>query len=575
MWLSIFLIVLIAAITFFQSIHGLFSGLITCTLTILSCAFAFAIHEYVALELLIQWKPDFAVPLSLLLCFVVPLIVLRTAIDSLIRRSCLLPSLVDRVGGVVFGFVTAMLIIGMLTISLQLLPFGDSFLGFRRVNVTDPEFEPDDENNIWLKPDRFAAGFASMLSSGIFSGQRRWNQDHPDFVQEVGWSQTVPRDVRCFVPRNAIRFDSFTRLKPEYVYLRRPTTDQQGGPAGSDVTPEGPKETRHQFWALRFKPQRVAQDESKEHRFCPYQIRLVGDDRGVVRQYRPVAVMDSAGSHKYVRTTETRKGKRPAVAELYTVDGDGNISVAFELPEDFEPHFVEYKMGARARVTKTPDDTAGPSDLAAAPEPPTDAEPDGTRQPRRPQRGGRTHGANVQEAGFSDQLPHRLTGYRTVGDAEIRNGVMSEGHITANLDRQGTGDEVTRFNVPRGKALLQIDAVNLRAGSLLGRAKSFAVTTLRNYIVTDDRGGQYKICGQIAVAKVGTERIVEIQYYPEQAGSVGGVKEFSRIKKRHLDGPDYELYFLFLVDSGRKIVNFSTTGRRGGEDISDLDLKAP
>ena len=82
MWLSLFLILLIAAVTYFIAIQGLFSALIMCVFTVLCCAFAFGIHEYVALEYLIQWKPDFAIPLSLVLSFAVPLIILRSAADA-------------------------------------------------------------------------------------------------------------------------------------------------------------------------------------------------------------------------------------------------------------------------------------------------------------------------------------------------------------------------------------------------------------------------------------------------------------------------------------------------------------
>ena len=89
-------------------------------------------------------------------------------------------------------------------------------------------------------------------------------------------------------------------------------------------------------------------------------------------------------------------------------------------------------------------------------------------------------------------------------------------------------------------------------------------------------GGQNKICGQIAVAKVGNERMIEVQYFPEAAGTVGGVRPFERIKDAHMTpGSGYELYFLFLIDSGRKVVTFKTTGGAGGADLSDMNLVAP
>jgi hypothetical protein len=195
--------------------------------------------------------------------------------------------------------------------------------------------------------------------------------------------------------------------------------------------------------------------------------------------------------------------------------------------------------------------------------------------PRPP--GDRTHGADVLDAEFSDRFPYPMVRYTDAGgDVETQRDRLVSGHLMGKMDEQTGSGGLTRFQVPQGQALLQIDARVLQAGSILGRAKSFAVSSLRNYLVTDDAGKQYRICGQIAIADVGNDRVCEIQYYPEVIGSIGGVKRFRRIRERSLrQGSDYEMYFLFVIDSGRKVMNFSTTGTRGGQDISGLNLVAP
>ncbi|MHC4235946.1 MAG: hypothetical protein ACYSUQ_12590, partial [Planctomycetota bacterium] len=135
MWLSLFCLLLIAGIAFFQSIHGLLSSLIFCVLTILWTALAFALYEYVAYEYLFDLlgkRSDFALPLALALCFAVPLIASRIAMDQMIQRSSLLPALADKIGGMFFGIITAMLIVGVLATSVEMLPFGRTFLGFAR-----------------------------------------------------------------------------------------------------------------------------------------------------------------------------------------------------------------------------------------------------------------------------------------------------------------------------------------------------------------------------------------------------------------------------------------------------------
>jgi len=580
MAVSLFLIALIGAITFYQSIHGLFSSLIMCVITVLSLTVAFALHEYVALQWLIQWKPDFALPLSLAICFVVPLISLRLALDAMLRRSCLLPSIVDRAGGVAFGLVTALCIMGVVGVALQMLPFGEPFLGFRQIDVKDEKFDPKAEpNGLLFSPDRFAVGLASLFSNGVFSGERQWGLEHPDYVTEIGWNQTAARDVRCLAPRDAIQFVSMAR--ENYVYRIASGLDDSGRTVDQKTEPDVNygKGGGQELWAVKFKPTGDAQDADGKHRFSLHQIRLVGRGRfGAMEQFHPIAVLDTKKHQRFLIGQDERGKPKWAASALYAPAADGSISVVFELPtvgsikggQAFEPVFLEYKMGARAAVTVT-SDALPPADSEDQPPPPS--EQDGTARPG-PETRGRTHGADVTGASFGNALPHAGVYFTSVADAEMRDGELVSGHVISTLETSGAGEPLHRLKVPEGKALLLVDVVNLRAGSLLGKAKSFAVKTVKNYLVTDESGAQYKICGQIAVADVGGQRVMEVQYFPEVIGSLGGVRDFQRIKDWSLKG-DYELYFLFVVDSGRKITRFSTTGDRGGEDISDLNLVAP
>jgi hypothetical protein len=117
---------------------------------------------------------------------------------------------------------------------------------------------------------------------------------------------------------------------------------------------------------------------------------------------------------------------------------------------------------------------------------------------------------------------------------------------------------------------------NLRPQSLFGKIKGKAISTLQNFTVEDANGNRYKIIGKYAIAELDNQEVVmEVQYYPEHAGSIGGLGEFRRIKDRHLE-EDYDLVFLFLVDPGARILYFSTGGaadRR--DDLQDENLVAP
>ena len=113
MWLSLLVVTLIFAITIFQATQGLFSATIMMVLTICCAATAYGTYEWVAVEWIAPyWKPDYAHALALGLVFGVPLLLARLVFDRLIRRSCLLPAGVDRIGAGVCGMVTAFLMVG-------------------------------------------------------------------------------------------------------------------------------------------------------------------------------------------------------------------------------------------------------------------------------------------------------------------------------------------------------------------------------------------------------------------------------------------------------------------------------
>ena len=615
MWFCLFCLLLLMGVAFYQSIQGLFSSLVFCVIAVISTAVAFTLYEYVAYEFLAAWKPDIALPVALAACFGLPLVLLRLAVDSLIRRSGLLPVLAEKIGGAGFGVITALLCVGVLTTAIQMLPWGGSFLTFSRFDLpqrgeegTTPPAEvtasatrtrAGDDNQLWLSPDRFAAGFASMMSDGIFSGQQSFYQDHPDLLVEIGWSQAVAPGVRRVATPDEVSVEA-PRIV-DYVYRMA-----RGGPSSQTTPPDPmPAESGHAFWVYRLRPGVDAGDSDGSHRFSLPQIRLVGIDRHENPvQFIPCAVRDASDATKHVRVERRRGDDRDILFELWQPGDDGAIEVVFEVPDGFEPSFISYKLGARAAVSKpSPSDRLPPpSRPQASPTPPSDRTPEsppadrpsGRRSSRRGARsdadsspsdanrgGGRVTGVRTlaTESRFSDQLPVTLTSYQATpgGQPEVGSGALREGSVHAQVAAQGAEGgqaRIARFRVPPDKRLLQLSVRSLRAGSVLGKSLDFATRTLRNYIVTDDAGRRYEMAGQYAVANVDGAEVIEVQYYPGQIGSVGrGVREFAEISRQHLEQSETQLVFLFLVDRGRQVVEFST-GRRGRVDLRPYNLTA-
>lgn len=620
MWLSLLVVALVFAITIYQANQGLFSAIIMMVLTICCAATAYGTYEWVAVEWIApHWKPDYAHALALGLIFGVPLLLARLVFDRLIRRSCLMPAAADRIGGGVCGLVTAFLMVGVMAGSVQQIPFGEAILGFSRFDaapwnalsadaVPTPPDPNAEERNLWLSPDRLAVSVASMLSNGLFSGERTFSLDHPDLVQEAGWVNTVHRDVSRFAPPRSI---SVVAAEPvQFVYRLIPGDPRTDEP--DEYEPLDPK-GGSKFQMINVKLQNSARDQRKSHMFTLRQFRLVGRGGldGSPQQYFPIAIQQQDVSdpvNRHIRIRKQLGGDWPVTdTVLVPRDINAEVELVFELPNGFVPDFVEYKRCARAAVTfDTSSDesdarASGARSTRSAPPPPpsstgqpsatkvsdSGAPESPTRRSRRGQaqavpdsgRGGGVRGLTTlaNQSFFGDQLPFELRSYRSLRNVDTGRNQLRSGHLLGEVDKQegGTDPVLSRFDVPSDKRLLHLNVGALKARSTLGRALSQAVKVAQNYVVQDAAGRQYKFIGKYALASVRGQKIIEVQYFPKQVGTVGGVGAFSRIKEDRL-GNDGQLVLLFLVEPGVQIVSFSTGGSASRrDDLRSENLTAP
>lgn len=578
---SVLLVLLIAAVTYIQAIHGFISALIMCVLVLICTPLAFTTYEWVAFTMLLGPLGDMALPVAFMGTFAIPLIGLRFAMDALVTRASLIPVLIDRVAAAVLGFVAAYMMAGVLAVGIQMTPLGGQFLGHKFLNADTGE-----PNTLWMGPDRFAVGYASMMSGGLFSGGDDWLEDHPDLIQELAWTQSVNRDMQHLVApdsvhKRGVEEREYIFDKTEGIRRGRQNTPSTYAPVGAD---DG------NFWFLvRVKLSSEAVGKDDQHRFARRQIRLVGfDDAQASASSRlPVAINDNEDPSKACRIGDEH---------LYRPSAAGEVDFVFEVPDEFRPLYIEYKMGSRVDLTNVQlgdeNGTArSSSDAGAATRsaPPTaqgssgspDRSTSSERADARRGRGDRVSGVRAMRdrAKFSDQLPVAMTDFQQQG-LERSGEELANGHVYGNRADQGgsgSGATLTRFKVGSDKRMFQLDVQVLRAGSTLGRALSFSVSTLRNYHLHDQAGNAYPVVGQYAIADVDGVEVVEIQYYPEavsQSGR-GGLRDFRRIKSRHLRGDNYQVAYLFLVQPGAKLTEFTTGRGRRPTDLRPLELVAP
>jgi hypothetical protein len=595
MLLSAFFVVLILAIALVQATQGWYSAMIMAVLTITCAALALGAYDFVAVNYIASyWKPSYAHPIALAALFGVPLIVLRLIFDRTLRRTTLMPVMIDRVGGGICGFITSLTMTGILALTVQMLPFDKgAVLGYSRVEVADPAAEKPSgmvQNNLWFNPDRFAAGLGTMLSAGVFGGGPSLYQDHPDLVQEAGWTNSAPAGVLRFAPPGSISVVG-TELLPE-VYRVVPAPDPKNNPPSFEPVEAS---AGHELRLVKIKLSDKAKDEKKSHLFTLRQFRLAGRKPGSASMMEMHAIgIEQEQNDPTPRHIRFKKGRAdlPIVDALYSPKGGDTVEVVFEVPKGFQPTHVAYKRGAMTPVSF--DAAKDEADKGARLEKKPDEAPTTTSTSRsgrnRPATGetvsadrGDGRGGNIRgvttKAGrsfFGDELPLELKDYRA-SNIEQRGGVMASGTLLADLEKQAEGKDqpIRKLAVPDDKRLLHLSISKLQARSGLGKILSQAVATVENYFVQDAGGNRYEAVGKYAIANVNGADVVELQYFGGAEAGAGRLRPFDQIKEANLKG-DYGFVLLFLVSPGANITSFSSGGEATrADDLTGEDLTAP
>jgi len=167
---------LILAIALYQSLHGLFSAVIMAFLTTICAVFALGYYEWLGPAFLYSTQPAYADALSLVLHFVIPLLILRTVFDKLIIGNAPLGGWADRASAGLLGLYIGTVMVGILAIALQMLPYGSSVLGY----------EPFDRslqrtNRIYC--DEFALGV--FKSTASLASDQSFDTVHDDLLLEL------------------------------------------------------------------------------------------------------------------------------------------------------------------------------------------------------------------------------------------------------------------------------------------------------------------------------------------------------------------------------------------------------
>ena len=173
--------VLVLAMTAFFAGQGLFSSMIAAALSVLCAAFALNAYPALASAVLYDRLGPLADAAALIALFILPLIGSRWLADAIVKQNVQFGLWADRVGGTAFGLVASMTMVGMVLVIMQMLPFGQSVLGYTPYDNTLRR-----DQRVWLFcPDDFAAAIGSLGSVGAFGGEGSFNDLHANLLREA------------------------------------------------------------------------------------------------------------------------------------------------------------------------------------------------------------------------------------------------------------------------------------------------------------------------------------------------------------------------------------------------------
>lgn len=544
-------------------------------------------------------------PLAFMVLFLVPLFIMRMLTDKMIPQNLTIPMYVDRAGGGLFGFFTGMILIGSALIGMQMLPLGSGIIGFER--WTAKADGTPQRNNILLKPDEFTVGMANMLSNGRFGGDNPFAQAKPDLLEDL---YSVRADVQSesmnYLPKDALSVTGYWTARQ----IDQATHAESGGALTRKFETRDPVKSTNQFLVCRVRVSpKAAPKEKAEIRFRLPQFRVVGpapDKDGKFARTPEVYLatgMSDIYTHKKLGMTAVGSGQASRLVmfspqtdfilgpnetkEVEARGGQGfDLDVAFEVPDGFEPWFLEFKRGPRVELTpkmamkEPPSDAAsarGSDNVAKTAKSGDDEKP---KKPAAPKVGaapaGRTQVANAVEerTGVSDELPIPLDRNEAIVSRALQAGKLNECKFWVEVPTKeiDAASRVTKFFVPSDKKMVQIGAEKMEALSMYGRALSFANRVAAQISITDSKGQKYYAIGQYGAAEVEGKLMFEVQYYPadevpERALSGKKPQKVTESILNKAGRTNSKFGYIFLVDPGVKIVSFEA-GKGGGQTLN-------
>jgi len=609
MLFSIIVFLMVVLVAMFWMYQGLLSSTIMFVETLLAFMLAWEFHE----ALHGVWRESLGdgigLPSAFILIFLVSLLIQREITDRLVKANVTIPVYFDRAGGGAMGLFTGLLLVGSALIPVQMLPIGADLFGFDRVH------EIENKRAVrklgFLSPDGFAIWIGNALSNKRFGGDNPLATAKPDYLMDLyGARDCTQTEDHHFIPAKAIDVTSYWFTDRIDVVTHR----LEGNQFKRDYATEPPGDAGTRFFVAHVLVRKTAEPKDKPNvRFRLPQFRLFGPPKSessvTPKCYLAVGMTDLYSNKEHslpeVKPDQVRRLVRfnpqtnfilgenitkPLVVKEANDSGGEQVTgyefdVAFEVPDDFEPWYLEFKRGARFDFTRSPTQKKEMFQKEIPDYASTALGKDGSGVPTGTSSkvGGGVKGiTNVAHAieertGVSAELPTILNSEDSVVARMLQGGKLGSGKVVFEVPAEPIpeGSRITEFAVPDDKRLVQIGAEKNFPGSLFGKAMNYATNVVAQIFVQDDKGENYYAIGVYSAAVVNGKWMFEIQYkpdaeMPDKPGTLEKPERLTQQIMRDAKPAERKFGYLFLVPPGTHLVKFFTGGRNGQSQTIDI-----
>jgi hypothetical protein len=339
---SLLVVLIILGCVVYQYLKGtLVKSFVVVITSVCASVVAFGYFELLAniligRNILVLW----AYPLSFALLFILAFAVLQTIAAQLARRPIDLGLLPERIGRVVCGIFSGLIVSGLLLTAAAMAPIPAKY-PYQRFDETNLNTENPVGKALKLNADGFATGWFSIVSSGSFSGKRSFATLHPAFLDQLFLNRhEIDNKVSIITSPDAIEIPKIA-VWPAPEGLKRSD--------GKELPKNGYNLT---IVRLGITNQAVRDDGI----FTPSQLRVIckqkSDDGNPLavkgKSIYPVGYMKTANELEIKKLTDRIEIKRSDFAGRVK-----EIDFAFYVPDGFKPVLVEFKQNCVKQIPQS------------------------------------------------------------------------------------------------------------------------------------------------------------------------------------------------------------------------------